>query len=138
MDGSQVVRWNGQSQSMPICTPVSINKLWGSSSNDLYAVGDYGNIAHWDGVKWRKIESGTTLNLKAISGSKNDLFVTGYSLNMAESILLKISNNNPNTIWFNDNTTGTEPFGKIIYSSKLIGNKLFVASNKGFYVSTPD
>jgi hypothetical protein len=71
MYGSQVVRWNGQSQSLPICTPVSINKLWGSSSSDLYAVGNGGNIAHFDGVKWRKIESGTTLDVYDIWGDYN-------------------------------------------------------------------
>ncbi len=66
MDGSQVVRWNGSTQSQPICTPVSINKLWGSSSNDLYAVGNNGNIAHWDGRKWTKIESGIENNFQSI------------------------------------------------------------------------
>ncbi|WP_407931013.1 glucosyl transferase, partial [Ignavibacterium album] len=46
-----------------------INKLWGSSSEDLYAVGNNGNIAHWDGRKWTKIESGTDLNFIDIYGS---------------------------------------------------------------------
>ncbi|GMU96975.1 MAG: hypothetical protein AMXMBFR50_24900 [Ignavibacterium album] len=72
MDGSQVVRWNGISQSQPICTPVSINKLWGSSSEDLYAVGNNGNIAHWDGSRWTKIESGTTLPIMDVYGARKD------------------------------------------------------------------
>ena len=46
----------------------AINKLWGSSSSDLYAVGNNGNIAHWDGVKWRKIESGTRNHISNIYG----------------------------------------------------------------------
>jgi hypothetical protein len=45
-----------------------INKLWGSSSSDLYAVGNNGNIAHWDGVRWKKIESGTDLAIRDIWG----------------------------------------------------------------------
>ena len=45
-----------------------INKLWGSSSNDLYAVGNEGNIAHCNGSKWTKIESGTTVDLLDVSG----------------------------------------------------------------------
>ncbi|MBI5663459.1 MAG: glucosyl transferase [Ignavibacterium album] len=50
----------------------AINKLWGSSSGDLYAVGNNGNIAHWDGRKWTKIESGTTLPIRDIWGDFND------------------------------------------------------------------
>ena len=46
----------------------SINKLWGSSSNDLYAVGNNGNIAHYNGQSWSKIESGTDLNINDIWG----------------------------------------------------------------------
>jgi hypothetical protein len=48
-----------------------VNKMWGSSSSDLYAVGNNGNIAHWDGRKWTKIESGTTLNINDIWGDYN-------------------------------------------------------------------
>jgi hypothetical protein len=51
----------------------AINKLWGSSSEDLYAVGNNGNIAHWDGVSWRKIESGTTLNIYDIYSDNGEI-----------------------------------------------------------------
>ncbi|MCK7527248.1 MAG: hypothetical protein MZV64_61415 [Ignavibacteriales bacterium] len=67
MDGSQVVHWNGEGQSQPICTPISINKLC-SSSNDLYAVGYGGGIAHYNGTSWSKIESGTTTTINDIWG----------------------------------------------------------------------
>ncbi|BDQ03763.1 glucosyl transferase [Ignavibacterium sp.] len=136
MDGSQVVRWNGQSQSEPICTPVSINKLWGSSSEDLYAVGNNGNIAHWDGRKWTKIESGTTVNLKSVSGNDNDLFITGYSLDQSESVLLRLTNYQTRTVWYNNNINGIDPYGNIIYSSKVIDNNLFLSSNRGIYRET--
>jgi hypothetical protein len=71
MNGSQVVRWNGQAQSLPECTPVSINKLWGENPNSIWAVGDNGQIAHYDGVRWKRIESGTTLDVYDIYGSRN-------------------------------------------------------------------
>ena len=48
-----------------------INKLWGTSSSDLYAVGDNGNIAHWDGRRWKKIESGTDVNINDVFGVIN-------------------------------------------------------------------
>jgi hypothetical protein len=45
-----------------------INKIWGTSSEDLYVVGNGGNIAHYDGKNWQKIESGTSLNIGDIFG----------------------------------------------------------------------
>ena len=49
----------------------TINKMWGTNSSDLYAVGNNGNIAHYDGKNWQKIESGTTLNINDIWGDFN-------------------------------------------------------------------
>jgi hypothetical protein len=57
---------------LPSNVSMSINKLWGSSSEDLYAVGNNGNIAHWDGRKWTKIESGTNLHIYDIWGDYNE------------------------------------------------------------------
>ncbi|BDQ03915.1 glucosyl transferase [Ignavibacterium sp.] len=100
MDGSQVVRWNGQSQSEPICTPVSINKLWGSSSEDLYAVGNNGNIAHWDGVKWTKIESGTDVDLLDVWGSVGEtIWACGYNSSYALTVLLRYVGKNSNKVY---------------------------------------
>jgi hypothetical protein len=64
-------KWNAECSINPLLTG-AINKLWGSSSSDLYAVGNNGNIAHWDGVRWKKIESGTDLQFPDIYGAKNN------------------------------------------------------------------
>lgn len=71
MYGSQVVRWNGQTQTAPMCTPVSINKLWGENPVSVWAVGVNGGIAHYNGTSWRRIESGTTLDIQDIWGERN-------------------------------------------------------------------
>jgi len=71
MDGSQVVRWNGEVQSAPTCIPVSVSRLWGVSSNDLYAVGANGGVARFDGTTWQRIESGTTLDIRDIYGQQD-------------------------------------------------------------------
>jgi len=57
---------------LPSSVSMSINKLWGTSSNDLYAVGNGGNIAHWNGSSWTKIESGTSLDIYDIWGDYNE------------------------------------------------------------------
>ncbi|RMG01492.1 MAG: glucosyl transferase [Acidobacteria bacterium] len=84
-DGIQVSKF-----CLPSNVSMSINKLWGSSSNDLYAVGNKGNIAHWDGRKWTKIESGTTLFLSDIWGvSSHELYATGNSRAFVRGVVLK-------------------------------------------------
>ncbi len=49
----------------------TINSIWGISSNDLYAVGNNGSIAHYDGTNWQKIESGTGADINDIFGAIN-------------------------------------------------------------------
>ncbi|MDI6805015.1 MAG: hypothetical protein QME58_14470, partial [Bacteroidota bacterium] len=48
-----------------------IRKIWGTSSRDLYVVGDGGNIRYFNGVSWRRLESGTDLDVYDIYGDKN-------------------------------------------------------------------
>jgi hypothetical protein len=50
---------------------LSFTKCWGVNSTDMYFVGLAGFIAHYDGVRWRRIESGTTLDVYDIYGSRN-------------------------------------------------------------------
>jgi hypothetical protein len=50
---------------------ISLSRAWGLSSNDIYFVGRAGNIAHYDGTKWTKIESGTSLDFQDIYGDFN-------------------------------------------------------------------
>ena len=73
--------YNGQFIELPIPNILmgwQINKIWGTSSSDLYVVGNGGNIAHYDGSPlangWQKIESGTTTSIKNVWGVHyNDL-----------------------------------------------------------------
>jgi hypothetical protein len=69
--GSEITHYDGANQLVTICTPVSTNKLWGTSSNDIYAVGALGGIAHYNGSVWTKIESGTTISINDIYGAYN-------------------------------------------------------------------
>ena len=73
MDGDQVARWNGTTQTATTCLPTSfaINKLWGENSNSVYAVGEGGNIMHYSSGTWQRVESGTTLPIWDIFGATN-------------------------------------------------------------------
>lgn len=47
-----------------------INKIWGSSINDIYAVGNQGQIRHYNGQSWQRLESGTDIDIQDIWGAK--------------------------------------------------------------------
>ncbi|MCF6269936.1 MAG: hypothetical protein L3J41_09505 [Melioribacteraceae bacterium] len=60
----------------------TISTIWGTSSRDFYVVGNGGNIAHYNGNKWTKIESGTENIISDIWGfnntktAKNEVYFT--------------------------------------------------------------
>jgi hypothetical protein len=62
---------------------------WGTSSHDMYFVGDGGTILHFDGSSWTKMPSGTTKNILSIWGtSDNNIWAAGFNSTTAESVLL--------------------------------------------------
>jgi hypothetical protein len=52
--------------------------IWGSSSSDIFAVGDSGIILHYNGSSWSPMGSGTTNALFGVWGSSSsDVFAAG-------------------------------------------------------------
>ncbi|MEO8232940.1 MAG: glucosyl transferase [Ignavibacteriota bacterium] len=71
--GNGIINWDGANfRSIGISSgvwgPYQMNKMWGISSNDFYIVGTNGQIAHYNGTNWQRIESGTTLIIGDIWG----------------------------------------------------------------------
>ena len=61
-------------------TTENLNGVWGSSSSDVFAVGGFGTIVHYDGTSWSEITSPTTENLYSVWGSSSsDVFAVGYA-----------------------------------------------------------
>ncbi|MCX7759532.1 MAG: hypothetical protein N2169_08025, partial [bacterium] len=121
-----ILRWNGiQWQELSfdqIFYGVRTNKAWGTSSKDFYVVGDNGFVAHFDGVRWRRIESGTTLPIYDIWGCKVKdkqiiICTAGYVYTAGEKKILRInenfsidniqwdSNYRAHSVWFNKELT---------------------------------
>ena len=65
-------------------TDGSINKIWGTAGS-MYFVGNRGTVVHYTSGTWRRVESGTTLDVYDIWGDRNP--VTG------ESEILAIASN---------------------------------------------
>jgi hypothetical protein len=52
--------------------------IWGSAANDIFAVGGFGSIVHWDGVAWSPLASGTSADLYGVWGSSTrDVYAVG-------------------------------------------------------------
>ena len=52
--------------------------IWGTSSSDVYAVGEGGTILHFDGVSWAPMVSGTTNTLRGVWGTSwDDIWAVG-------------------------------------------------------------
>lgn len=85
----------------------TINKMWGTNSSDLYAVGNGGNIAHYDGKNWQKIESGTTSIINDVWGIKDKadnliLYCPVSSFfEPGDKKILKITNNKVDSFFWN-------------------------------------
>jgi hypothetical protein len=61
--------------------PGGTDTFWwahGTSSTDVWAVGEHGRIAHWDGAKFTEQASGTTATLFGVwAASKDDVWAVG-------------------------------------------------------------
>jgi hypothetical protein len=59
-------------------TSNALRAIWGSSGNDVFAVGGNGTILHYDGNQWSQMSSGTSESLSGVWGiSGSDVFAIG-------------------------------------------------------------
>jgi len=54
--------------SNPASSLYDLRSVWGTASNDVWAVGDGGTILHFNGTTWVRVNSGTSSNLRAVWG----------------------------------------------------------------------
>jgi len=75
-------------------TVYPLRSVWGSSPDDVWAVGAQGTIVHWDGSEWEKIQSPTSMYLIDIYGtSSRNIYAVGATLTN-EYELLHFDGNN--------------------------------------------
>ncbi len=66
-----------------------LHTIWGSSSKDLFAVGDGGTILHYDGAAWTRMNSGTTKDIGHIWGpSDKNIWAAGWNQTKNVSVLV--------------------------------------------------
>jgi hypothetical protein len=54
---------------MPTPSGNHLQGVWGTSRNDVWAVGDGGTILHFDGMRWSSVRSPTTQSLFGVWAS---------------------------------------------------------------------
>lgn len=65
--------WQGLTVTRPV-----INRMWGSSANDVWGVGNGSMTVHWDGTTWRKFPNPGRSTLRAIWGTAaNNIWAVG-------------------------------------------------------------
>ena len=84
----QAAEWEMQYRSA-----VDFQAVWGSASNDVFAVG-YGAIFHYDGSRWNEMDTETYYNLTGIWGSSsNDVFAVGATISGEQGVILHYDGN---------------------------------------------
>jgi len=67
----------------------ALHAAWGTSSNDMFFVGDYGTIFHFDGSHWEDMPKVTSKNLQSVWGtSHNDVWACGYKQSTGETAIV--------------------------------------------------
>jgi hypothetical protein len=69
--GAGIWHWsNGVSlEAVSLPAGESYEAVWGSSKNDVFAVGSSGRIQHFDGIRWSSMSSPTTQKLNGVWGA---------------------------------------------------------------------
>ena len=126
----------------PILDPgETAEKLWGTSSSNLFAVGKQGAIAYYNGNSWQKLNSGTTIDLLDVWGSPdgNVVWACGYT-DLVGTILLKITGTTVETVYEdNDNWFNIRPDSLSGVLTSLWTNdpsKLYIISPAGMYIAS--
>jgi hypothetical protein len=112
----------------------TISSIWGTTSQDFYVVGNGGNIAHYNGSSWTKIESGTELNFYDIYGKYNTktnmheiIAVASHIAQSKEREIVKIENNTVKPL-------SSEPIAWSISSLWFVPNRKYYIGGSGIYI----
>ncbi len=126
--GENLVFWDGQQWSDANSNGfLAANSIWGTTENQVWAVGKIGLIEHFEGTQWTVEPSGVTQELNAIAGrSATDIFAVGD-----EGTILHWDGNS----WEAENSSTTETLWET-YS--LTQGKAWAVGNQGTVLEKTD
>ena len=75
---SSIVHFDGTTWSIVHHAPATLSDIWGSSANDVYAVGIAGTVVHFDGTSWTSVDVDVDWYLSHVDGTAaNNVYVIG-------------------------------------------------------------
>jgi hypothetical protein len=99
-----------------------INACWGTSSNDMFFVCNYGAVTHFDGTTWTKMPRVTSDHLTSVWGTgHNDVWASGFDQSTARSVLIHFDG----TAWSNQDLSeigDIRPFGHALEEVWAVNN----------------
>ncbi len=115
-----------------------IDKIWGSSSSDIYFIGTNGNITYYNGQTWQNLESGTDTRLRDVWGSPDSevVWACGWE-DFKPTVLLKIEDGTVIKVYEDSENLHTIRndilSGALIGGLKLSENRNYILSHSGLY-----
>jgi hypothetical protein len=86
--------------------------IWGSSSDNVWFAGNNGSLVHYDGSRFRRVESGTDVTLRQISGTADGqyVFIAGIDYILpSKTTALMINNNQVVKLFYSDELNPVSP-----------------------------
>ncbi len=85
----------------------SVQHLWGSSESNIWGVGPWGTIVHYDGSKWTKLDFDTQYYFYDITGimETGEAYAIARNENYA-TMIVKLNNGSAETVYNNPNEWG--------------------------------
>ncbi|MCF8262698.1 MAG: hypothetical protein K9J12_18110 [Melioribacteraceae bacterium] len=106
----------------------SVQKLWGSGADNIWGVGPWGTIVHFNGSEWSKIDYDTSWVFKDICSGFNDrLFAIAHNLFSSNVIILEFLQNKIDTLYTDLYTDRINVHWQQI--SNPVMNKIWLAGN---------
>ncbi len=114
-----------------------IRKIWGTSDDNLYFIGDNGSIVNYNGIDYTLMESGTSVNLVDIHGTIDGehVFVSGWNYEGGTVVLELNSEIDGWQVIYEDDSIPQPDIGDYgdIYSIEVIDTILFCLTAYGIW-----
>jgi hypothetical protein len=86
--GNDVIHFDGTAWQPAYHAADALTNIWGSSANDIFAVGNNGTIVHYDGAAWTPQDSGVDWLLQNVAGTgPHDVYAQGAYVGTDQYVL---------------------------------------------------
>jgi len=113
-----------------------ISCIWGSSSDDIYFIGDNGSIAHYDGETFEFTPWDTDIEMRDIAGTPDGeyVFVSGWNWDWpGSSLVLELQNGKWHEIYYSEGALPSDSTYGLAGAISVFGDTLYVSTLSGLW-----